>query len=74
MAKRASGKGAGITVRWLPEPQEHDYPAALSYLSLVQPEKTARELVKALKQASMTSTRRASCRPARGRLTAAIGS
>jgi hypothetical protein len=55
MGKSASGKGAGITVRWLPEPQQHDYPAALSYLSLLRPEKAAKELVKALKQAPMTS-------------------
>ena len=42
MARR-SGK-----VRWLSEPEDHDYPAALSYLSLVYEPKAAKALVKGL--------------------------
>ncbi len=38
-------------VRWLREPERHDYPAALSYLSLVYDERSARALVKRLKRA-----------------------
>ena len=30
-----------VTVKWLGKPQAHDYPAALSYLSLIFDVKTA---------------------------------
>jgi len=40
--------------RWLAAPEEHDYPAALSYLTLVFDPGTARRLVKALKGAPIT--------------------
>lgn len=40
--------------RWLDEPEEHDYPAALSYLTLIYDEKQARRLVAALKAAPIT--------------------
>lgn len=38
-------------VKWLVEPQEHDYPAAASYLSLVFAPKKVAKLVAALKAA-----------------------
>jgi hypothetical protein len=38
-------------IRWLKEPEEHDYPAALSHLSLVYEQKTAARLVKQLRRA-----------------------
>ncbi len=40
-------------IRWLAEPEEHDYPAALSYLKLLHPPKTAKALVKKLAQAAV---------------------
>ena len=44
------GKG-DVKIRWLKESEEHDYPAALSYLSLLYPEKIAEEHVAKLKRA-----------------------
>ena len=38
-------------IRWLPEPEKHDYPAAFSYLCLIYDRKTARNLVRRLKKA-----------------------
>ena len=38
-------------IHWLPEPEEHDYPAALSYLSLIYDEEYAAKTVKKLKRA-----------------------
>jgi hypothetical protein len=48
MAKR------NIKVRWLRTPEVHDYPAALSYLSLIYPPKSAATLVSRLKRARIT--------------------
>lgn len=41
-------------IRWLDAPQAHDYPAALSYLSLVFPGARARTLVAKLRRARVT--------------------
>lgn len=41
--------------KWLREPQEHDYPAAKSYLSLLYGEETVSKQVAALEKAPMTS-------------------
>jgi hypothetical protein len=41
-------------IKWLKEPTKHDYPAALSYLSLIYDEKTAAAYVNKLKRASMS--------------------
>ncbi len=38
---------------WQSEPEEHDFPAAEAYLSLVLPESVAAELVEALKTAPL---------------------
>ena len=38
-------------IRWLPEPEEHDYPAAFSYLCLIYDPKTAGKLVRRLEKA-----------------------
>jgi hypothetical protein len=43
-----------FAIKWLAEPDEHDYPAAYSYLNLLYPKKTARAFVKKLKRAAMT--------------------
>jgi hypothetical protein len=43
-----------IKIKWLSKPEEHDYPAALSYLSLIYDEKTAARLVKKLKGVPMS--------------------
>jgi hypothetical protein len=45
-------KKARIT--WLNEPEEHDYPAALSYLTLLYDRKTAAAFVDKLKRAKLT--------------------
>ena len=42
-------------IKWRTGPEEHDYPAAKSYLSLTYPEREAGTLVRALKDAPMTS-------------------
>ena len=47
MARRRS------SIRWLREPETHDYPAALSYLTLLYDRKTAKAAVKRLKAAPM---------------------
>jgi hypothetical protein len=41
-------------IKWLKEPAEHDYSAALSYLSLVYDEKAAAAYVNKLKRARMS--------------------
>lgn len=41
-------------IKWLSEPEEHDYPAALSYLSLIFNEKVAGTYIIQLKQAIVT--------------------
>ena len=42
-----------IAVKWLKEPEAHDYPAAKLYLSLIFEESVAKDLVKKLKTASI---------------------
>ena len=42
-------------IGWLGEPEEHDYPAAESYLSLVFDEKTAASIVGKLKHAPISN-------------------
>lgn len=41
-------------IRWLSAPEPHDYPAALSYLSLLYPERTAAGLVRRLRRARVS--------------------
>ena len=40
-------------IRWLALPEEHDYPSAASFLSLVYDERTAARLVEQLRQAAL---------------------
>jgi hypothetical protein len=42
-------------IQWLGEPEEHDYPAAESYLSLIYDRKTAAGLVRKLRHAPPAS-------------------
>jgi hypothetical protein len=42
-------------IRWLNEPEDHNYPAAKSYLSLFLDEKAAARLVQRLRQARVSS-------------------
>lgn len=42
-----------VEITWLGEPEDHDYPAALSYLSLFYDEQTATSHVNKLKRASI---------------------
>jgi hypothetical protein len=44
---------AGAAVRWRDQPQEHDYPAAASYLNLVCDPTEAQRVVAALKEAPL---------------------
>jgi hypothetical protein len=41
-------------IAWLPAPEENNYPAALSYLSLLHPESEAKALVTKLRKAKVT--------------------
>jgi hypothetical protein len=43
-----------VKIKWLTQPEEHDYPAALSYLSLLFDKQKATSYVKSLKRVSMT--------------------
>ncbi|GAC1386818.1 MAG: hypothetical protein NVSMB43_26540 [Pseudarthrobacter sp.] len=43
------------TVKWLDKPDEHDYPAAASYLSLIAGPKAVSRAVRALEQADTVS-------------------
>lgn len=43
-----------VKIKWLSEPEEHDYPAALSYLSLIYDEKKANAFVRRLKRVPMS--------------------
>ena len=43
-----------LKIKWLSKPEEHDYPAALSYLTLIYDEKTATSFVNRLKRAPMS--------------------
>jgi hypothetical protein len=42
------------TIQWLKEPEDHDYPAAKSYLSLFYDEESAKATVKKLKDAPIS--------------------
>ncbi len=42
-------------IQWLSEPEEHNYPAARSYLSLIYEERIAANLVQQLRRAPMSS-------------------
>ena len=43
--------GKDVEVRWLDEPEEHDYPAAQAYLSLIYEDQAASALVQKLRKA-----------------------
>lgn len=40
-------------ISWLPQPEDHDYPAAQSFLTLTYPDKQAQQFVAALKTAAL---------------------
>lgn len=42
-------------IRWFDEPEAHNYPAALSYLSLLYTEDEAKRMVEALRKAELSS-------------------
>lgn len=44
-----------VEIKWSSEPEEHDYPAALSYLCLLYDEQTATNHVNDLKRASTSN-------------------
>ena len=43
-----------VVIKWLNEPEDHDYPAALSYLSLLYDEQTATTYVDKLQRTSVS--------------------
>jgi len=43
-----------VSIKWLAEPEDHDYPAAGSYLSLLCGEKTAAKYVEQLRRAPLS--------------------
>jgi len=47
----ANSSAKKLKILWLPEPEEHDYPAALSYLRLIFSDIQAVELVQKLRAA-----------------------
>ena len=47
--------GKSVEIKWLSEPEEHDYPAAESYLSLLYDEGAARSHVDKLKRAPVST-------------------
>ena len=56
--RRARGYARGMgnrTIDWLPEPEEHDYPAAVSYLSLLFDPAAAEARVAELRAAPMSA-------------------
>lgn len=46
--------GRGTKIEWLAKPEDHDYPAAQSYLNLIYDDKQARRFIAALKAATVT--------------------
>jgi len=44
-----------ILIKWLPEPEAHDYPAAFSYLSLIYEKAIVAKFVKGLRKAGITT-------------------
>ena len=52
-------KGSARTIGWLEEPEEHNYPAARSYLNLVMDPAAARKAVRKLRAATVSQIGRA---------------
>src|SRR5262245_37936757 len=51
----AMGNEKGSTeIKWLPEPEEHDYPAAESYLLLLHGETEVNKMISSLRSAKVT--------------------
>lgn len=46
--------GKNVAIKWLAEPEEHDYPAATSYLSLIYDQPTAASYVQKLRGAPVS--------------------
>jgi disulfide oxidoreductase YuzD len=47
--------GAGDAIRWLKDPEKHNFPAAQSYLSLIYERPAANSLVQKLRRAPLSS-------------------
>ena len=48
-------KNRGASVRWLDQPEDHDYPAAASYLTLLVPPSAAKAYVAKLRRARVVA-------------------
>ncbi|KAA0895400.1 hypothetical protein [Oryzomonas rubra] len=46
--------GKNVSIKWLPEPEEKDYPAAESYLSLIYGETTVKTIITKLRSCQLT--------------------
>lgn len=55
MSKKEKKKEKELKIKWLEIPEEHDYPAAESYLGLIYSDTKVKSLVKELENAEMTS-------------------
>lgn len=56
MVTKSKNKSKTLPViKWLGEPEEHDFPAAESYLSLIYDAKMAADFVQQLRQASISA-------------------
>ncbi len=53
--RQSCSVGKQIQIKWLAEPEEHNYPAAESYLTLLYDKKTTGQLVEKLKGAKVTT-------------------
>ena len=54
-SKLKSKSNSATVIKWLAAPEEHDYPAAESYLSIIYDTKTVASFLRRLKTASMSS-------------------
>jgi len=52
-AEQAGGMTPATTEHWKDEPEEHDYPAAFDYLSLIMTKKEADDVVERLRKAEV---------------------
>ena len=53
-SKSKNKSNAATVIKWLDTPEEHDYPAAASYLSIIYDAKTVANFLRQLKAAPMT--------------------
>lgn len=55
MDNNGSKKNNKPTVEWLDKPEDHDYPAAASYLTLILDENTVKKIIESLQAAQVVT-------------------